>query len=685
MSAQGDNAVWVNGRRLVVPDGSALVGSGPRVVVRLACSPTETVKARLAALGSIEFWCPPSGACLTLKGKRAAIALAGEAAVSGFVPYDQADCQRGLVTPESGPGLRWLDVVCFSSGQRSAVTRGLRRLGAQVLGHSSSKVRIDWPGDPSPIRDLVGVKLVERPHVPHLTTIGLASDVGFCDDAGAWLQGLDGLGEIVAVADTGLDTGNRATLVPDLAGRVVSLDSWPIDASWSPFVTNPGADDGAADTSSGHGTYVAGVVLGNGALSNGANRGVAPRARLVFQAIEQWVAVAPGHPEVGPSAFGLAGRPMDIRDLFLQARVQGARLHVIAWGTAARGAYDNDAFETDLFLYEHSDALVLCASGNSGSDADGNRRIDPGTIMSPATAKNVLTVGATEGSAMIGFPGTWAQLQNEGRVFGNSADRADAVYGQPDRMAMLSSAGPTSDGRIKPDICAPGTDVVGPRSSQANGRGWGLVSPSPHYMADGGTSVAVAVAGGGLALLRQAWRKGRGGHAPVGSTMKALAVLGAVPVMSRDGLQPEGRNVCGFGRLDVGASLPKTRGGHVTLILCNGTRARAVQTSQVRRFRVRLPQGGRLRAALCWYDAPGERLVNDLDLTLNGPSLTSPVWGNHQPASPGQPDRVNTVEVIDVDALPAGVWELVVTGVNVPAGPQRFSLVAQARAISQHT
>ena len=71
------------------------------------------------------------------------------------------------------------------------------------------------------------------------------------------------------------------------------------------------------------------------------------------------------------------------------------------------------------------------------------------------------------------------------------------------------------------------------------------------------------------------------------------------------------------------------------------------------------------RKELCWYDEPGERLINDLDLALllpNGAEL------------PQTADRTNTVEVIEAGELTAGRYVLRVRGFNVPASPQPFAL-----------
>ena len=671
-----ENTVYVNGRPVVIPDHTYLRGPGPRVVVRFVGPVGSSWARRLAAMGAtVEFWCPPYGACVTLADDGDEN-LAASAIIAGYVPYDEVSCDRAL---DAETELDWLDVICFSSAERPGVVKALHGLGARILDESRSKIRIAWPGDPAPIRAVVGVKVVERPRLPTTSATGLAADLGYALPDGTWRPDYDGTGEVIAIADTGLDTGDPATITPDLSGRITALTSWPINPSWAPYVTNPGHDDGPADLGSGHGTYVAGLAAGSGARSGGKRRGVAPGAKLVVQAIEQWVSVAPGHPEIGASRYTLAGRPTDLRELLTQGYRSGARIHVLAWGSAAAGTYDNDSYEADLYLREHREAVVLVAAGNSGSDRNGDRVIDGGSLDSPATAKNAMTIGATEGSDPNGFPVTWSRLQAEGRVFANAADRADPVYGQPERMALLSSAGPTSDGRTKPDLSAPGTCLVGPRVMHASGRGWGLADPVPAYIVDGGTSAAVAVAGGATALLRQAWRA-ESRRRPAGVTLKALAILGAAVVLSRDGARPEDRRVAGHGRLDLDGSLPHPRDGSAVRIVTNATVAAGVRTGQTRRHRVMLPGPGRIRAVLAWYDLPGERLVNDLDLTLTGPGVPAPVWGNHQngsPTTPGTPDRTNTVEVVDVSGLAGGTWELAVTGANVPQGPQPYALVVR--------
>ena len=70
-----------------------------------------------------------------------------------------------------------------------------------------------------------------------------------------------GRGEIIAITDTGLDTGDPATIHPDFRGRIVDLSSWPVSPAFDDLVLNPRADDGPADLDSGHVGAVTGVQV----------------------------------------------------------------------------------------------------------------------------------------------------------------------------------------------------------------------------------------------------------------------------------------------------------------------------------------------------------------------------------------------------------------------------------------
>jgi subtilisin family serine protease len=145
--------------------------------------------------------------------------------------------------------------------------------------------------------------------------------------------GLSGKGEVIAVCDTGIDTADTQTIHKDFAGRIKATISYPITRDFASYVNNPGGDDGAADLDSGHGTHVAGSVLGNGSASldlpghTTPIRGLAYKAKLVFQAIEQemkWKNPA-YYQKYG--RYLLSGIPLDLTSLFSDAYRQKARIH----------------------------------------------------------------------------------------------------------------------------------------------------------------------------------------------------------------------------------------------------------------------------------------------------------------------------------------------------------------------
>lgn len=705
--ALDDPVISVNGRPVTIPEGEYALGEEPHTLVRFIGPVAAEWRAALQA-GGVEalFWAPRFGACLRLPpGMDGAALRAAFPFIAGAQPYRQEQAQRGIsahaeaLRRQTGLPGDLYDLICFSRAGRPQVEEALRGLGIEIVDAASSKVRVRYRGDLAVLRDIIGVKVVDPARGPVLsapapagktsayTTDNLLEALDFprapanapanspgdsAPPPAAW----NGEGQIIAVADTGLDNGqNDERLHPDLRGQVIFLRSWPINPSWNGYLRDPNAFDDAADRDSGHGTHVAGLALGSGAASRGVIRGVAPAARLVFQAIEQYVNVKAGYQRQVRSGYYLAGRPLNLRELFEESYAQGARVMVNAWGDPANGQYTNDSYEVDLFLSEHPDVVMLCAAGNDGVDRNGDRIGDPVTLYSPASAKNCVTVGATEGPRPnCGKPATWGSIDPRRQRFTNPYDRAEDLAGQPQRMALFSSRGPTRDRRIKPDVCAPGSKLAAPRSSLLpfSKPGWGLANPLPRYMYNVGTSMSTGVAGGFMAALRQAWQTRLGGSAPSGAALKALAVAGARAVLRRantTAAEEESRGFCGFGRLALSSALPADT---LQLFDC----APGLLTGQVDEYQVEIAQAGLFRAALAWYDAPGEALVNDLDLLLEGPDGAR-AWGNQPAGVAGLPDRVNTVEVIQADGLAPGAYRLTVRAINVMTGAQPYALAAR--------
>ena len=285
-------------------------------------------------------------------------------------------------------------------------------------------------------------------------------------------SGYDGSTQIVAVADTGLGGGTAATAHVDIpASRVVAIYNWP-GVTDSCFKTI--ANDGAIDVDSGHGTHVATSVLGDGDTA-GLGKGTAPAARLVFQATENWVTTSSLCKLYGyADGYYLTGIPSDVRTLFQQAYDAGARVHSNSWGGAVAGDYTVDSANADSFVWNHRDMLISFSAGNEGIDSNGDGVIDNDSTGSPATAKNVLTVGASEndrqGNWQCDTGLTYTTCASQGgqnviATYGASwpADypanpiKDDPAAGNAQQMAAFSSRGPTDDTRIKPDVVAPGT------------------------------------------------------------------------------------------------------------------------------------------------------------------------------------------------------------------------------------
>jgi serine protease AprX len=78
-----------------------------------------------------------------------------------------------------------------------------------------------------------------------------------------------------------------------------------------------------------------------------------------------------------------------------------ARIHSDSWG-GGKGSYNANCQEVDDFVWNSGDCLIWFAAGNDGTDSGGVGRIDLGSVSVPGTAKNCITVGASQNDR-LGF------------------------------------------------------------------------------------------------------------------------------------------------------------------------------------------------------------------------------------------------------------------------------------------
>lgn len=383
-----------------------------------------------------------------------------------------------------------------------------------------------------------------------------------------------------------------------------------------------------ADDSTSHGTHVSGTILGTGA-GDGAGRrykGMAPEAQLVMQSLK-----VPGIPKA--IAFP------SYKKLFGDAYDNGARIHNDSWGGGPVGAYSTSSHEIDTYLWENKDFIAVFAAGNSASN-----------ITTQGTAKNVVTVGAMR--------------NNKG-----------GSYYDPLIMASFSCKGPIHDRRIKPDVVAPGQFL---RSTYKDG---GYVNMS-------GTSMATPVVAGSLALIREYYRTRTTPKVldPPSALLKATLINGCFYENLRDhngNALYLGNFTSGWGRVDVKGSLYPEEGKlkfyNETLGLSTGNKKEYYLDS----YTDFVP----LKATLVWTDAPGNHLVNDLDLKITSPDNVVyhgnkfKVNSNYSMTNPISFDDLNNVEVINIENPSMGKYKIEVIGKNISQGLQPFALVISGTVI----
>ena len=503
-------------------------------------------------------------------------------------------------------------LVPLAEADVPAVSNAIVAIGGTVLRMPAGRVRAHLPAGKAGVLAVRGdVQWIER-FAPARLLNDVAVNPGLLNVRKAWSapHGLTGAGQIITVADSGLDTGNTNTVMADFQGRVNLIRT--VYGAYS------------RDTH-GHGTHVAGSLAGDGALSSGAIRGVAYAATLnVWQ---------------GLASDGLY-TPDSLDDLFRPDHVNfPSYIFSGSWGNVPGGSYTDSCRQYDEWIWNHPDTLVVLAAGNDGAKI---------SVYDPGSAKNTLCVGASKSlRADVPYPGN---------------------ANNPSQIASFSCSGPTTDERIKPDLCAPGTYILSTLSTQASNAdlGWGTYSANAHYTYNGGTSMATPLVAGCAALVRQ-WlveRRGFAGTPPTAALMKAVLTGGAHDLFGDAGTNveqaaPNGQE--GWGRVDLGETLyPSNRSVRLVDRIPFATGSEQV-------WCVETTRAAPLDVQLAWIDYPatqvgGGGLVNDLDLVVSN-RLTGAVWWGNGVAGG---DRTNNVEGVRIASAPAGTYDVHVRGVRIP-------------------
>jgi hypothetical protein len=373
----------------------------------------------------------------------------------------------------------------------------------------------------------------------------------------------------------------------------------------------------------------------------------------------------------------------NFNDLESQAYQSGARISNHSWDIAGTYTYDITAQAFDALVRDAQPASSICpADGNQEMVivlAAGNEGPGSQTMPTPATAKNVISVGAAENVQLFG--GDYGGADRDG-ITDIEADNANEIFD-------FSSRGPCSDGRHKPELVAPGTHVSG-GVAQAFNPGTngtadpcfdshGTISGGPNnslfwppgqefYSASSGSSQAAACVAGGCALVRQYFIN-HFTNAPSPAMTKAWLMNSARYLTGASANDVLWSDTQGMGEMDLGVAFD----GVPRIAPDEKTEDLFTASGQTRTFTgVVADTNQPLRVTLAWTDAPGSTtsssaLNNDLDLEVlcEGVLYKGNVFGGAWSTNGGCADSTNNAESVFLPPRTHGSFVVRVVAANI--------------------
>jgi serine protease AprX len=579
-----------------------------------------------------------------------------------------------------------LRVSLFAGADEEGVA-ALRALGARVRSQDRARSfsLVDIEVSTSRVRALLKVPLVR--HVQFVPTRV------FHNDRARFHMGLEAIADdtFTSGLDPSLDGFDEAS---EFRVKYGHSDSglWSVHPDFQAGVSAGRITWEAGsliDDVGGHGTHTAGSIIGDGSSWNSVPS-VPPGSGAVSE--NRWRGV---QPEAALHHISMQN-VTDEREIFETHPQQGAHILTNSWGLAECATlfcplitdYDASAALWDEGVWDAQNQeaglqpiTVFFAAGNAGFEMLTGCSLFGGkdNITSPGTAKNVITVTASE--------------TDRGCALGEGDYPGDVVFS--------SSRGPvdpdvTGQGLFKPDIAAVGGAFV--LSTERDGTG-GVNSPSgfddpvycsntgADYRFEGGTSMACPAAAGAGGVLVQDLVVNLGVAAPAPSLVKALLINGA------EAIEPSG--ACdytfetnattvhrGWGLIRADASLygPDRDPDLRDVLFENEDTSHALATGEEHQIQVSVAPGDELKVTLVWTDfpaAPGAGsplVVNDLDLEVGGPTDTYlgnnfvGDWSGARNTETGTnitPDRYNVVENVYIPAAVGGTYTIKVRAEQV--------------------